>query len=52
LEILARERSRLVALQGRLGHAAIQMTADGYGHLFPRGDGTAELVAAKKAFLI
>ena len=38
-------------VQGRLGHASIQMTADRYGHLFPRGDDTAEMAAAEKAFL-
>ncbi len=38
-------------VQGRLGHASIQMTADRYGHLFPRGDDTAELAAAERAFL-
>jgi integrase len=38
-------------VQGRLGHASIQMTADRYGHLFPRGDDAAELAAAEKAFL-
>jgi hypothetical protein len=27
------------------------MTADVYGHLFPRGDNAAELAAAEKAFL-
>jgi integrase len=27
------------------------MTADTYGHLFPRGDDGAELAAAEKAFL-
>jgi integrase len=27
------------------------MTADRYGHLFPRGDDGAELAAAEKAFL-
>jgi integrase len=37
-------------LQGRLGHASIQMTADRYGHLFPRTDDGAELAAAEKAF--
>ena len=37
--------------QARLGHASIQMTADTYGHLFPRGDDGAELAAAEKAFL-
>jgi hypothetical protein len=35
-----------------LGHASIPMTADYYGHLFPRGDDNAELAAAEKAFLI
>jgi integrase len=37
--------------QARLGHASITMTADTYGHLFPRGDDRAELAAAEKAFL-
>jgi integrase len=35
-------------VQTRLGHASIQMTADTYGHLFPRGDDGAELAAAEK----
>jgi hypothetical protein len=38
-------------VQGRLGHATIAMTADRYGHLFPRGDDGAELAAAERAFL-
>jgi integrase len=38
-------------VQGRLGHASIQMTADRYGHLFPRGDDSAELQAAERAFM-
>jgi integrase len=38
-------------VQGRLGHASIQMTADRYGHLFPRIDDGAEMAAAEKAFL-
>jgi integrase len=38
-------------VQGRLGHASIQMTADRYGHLFPRGDDAAELAAAERAFM-
>jgi integrase len=38
-------------VQGRLGHASIQMTADRYGHLFPRADDAAELAAAEKTFL-
>jgi integrase len=41
----------LKVVQTRLGHASIQMTADRYGHLFPRGDDGAELAAAEKAFL-
>jgi hypothetical protein len=28
------------------------MTADRYGHLFPRADDAAELAAAEKAFLV
>jgi integrase len=35
----------LKLVQARLGHATIQMTADRYGHLFPRGDDGAELAA-------
>jgi hypothetical protein len=31
--------------------AARNLTTDGYGHLFPRGDDAAELAAAEKAFL-
>jgi integrase len=41
----------LKVVQTRLGHASIQMTADTYGHLFPRGDDGAELAAAEQAFL-
>jgi integrase len=41
----------LKVVQARLGHASVQMTADCYGHLFPRGDDGAELAAAEKAFL-
>jgi integrase len=41
----------LKLVQSRLGHASIKMTADRYGHLFPRGDDEAELAAAEKAFL-
>jgi integrase len=41
----------LKVVQARLGHASIQMTADRYGHLFPRGDDGAEMAAAEKAFL-
>jgi hypothetical protein len=38
--------SRLRWYKGRLGHSSIQMTADRYGHLFPRGDDAAELAEA------
>jgi integrase len=38
-------------VQGRLGHATIQMTADRYGHLFQRTDDRAEMLAAEKAFM-
>jgi integrase len=41
----------LKVVQARLGHASIQMTADVYGHLFPRGDDGAELAAAEKSLL-
>jgi integrase len=41
----------LKLVQSRLGHASIQMTADRYGHLFPRGDDGAEMAAAERAFL-
>jgi integrase len=40
----------LKMVQARLGHASIRMTADVYGHLFPRGDDGAELAAAERAF--
>jgi integrase len=36
-------------VQTLLGHSSIVMTLDIYGHLFPRGDDTAELAAASKA---
>jgi integrase len=42
----------LKLVQARLGHASIQLTADRYGHLFPRGDDGAELAVAEKAFLV
>jgi integrase len=41
----------LKVVQARLGHASIGMTADTYGHLFPRGDDGVELAAAERAFL-
>jgi integrase len=36
-------------VQMLLGHSSIVMTLDIYGHLFPRGDDTAELAAASRA---
>ena len=41
----------LKTVQQRLGHSTIVMTADTYGHLFPRGDDSAELAAAEQALL-
>jgi integrase len=41
----------LKLVQARLGHASIQMTADRYGHLFPRNDDGAELAMAERALL-
>jgi integrase len=41
----------LKTVQARLGHASIQMTADIYGHLFPRGDDGAELAMMEKDIL-
>jgi integrase len=38
-------------VQERLGHASIVMTTDTYGHLFPRGDDSAELAAAEQSLL-
>jgi integrase len=38
-------------VQQRLGHSSITMTADVYGHLFPRDDDGSELAAAEKALL-
>jgi integrase len=38
-------------VQQRLGHTTITMTADVYGHLFPRGDESEELAAAERALL-
>jgi integrase len=38
-------------VQARLGHASIQMTADTYGHLFPRGDDGTELAAAERTLM-
>jgi integrase len=41
----------LKVVQARLGHASIQMTADRYGHLFPRTDDGTELAAAERHLL-
>jgi integrase len=41
----------LKVVQSRMGHSTIQLTADCYGHLFPRGDDSAELAAAESLFL-
>jgi integrase len=41
----------LKTVQGRLGHSTLAMTADTYGHLFPRGDDQEELDAAEKSLL-
>ena len=39
----------LKEVQARLGHATLEMTADSYGHLFPRSDHSAEIAAAERA---
>lgn len=41
----------LKAVQERMGHSSVTMTADTYGHLFPRGDDADELAAAERALL-
>jgi integrase len=41
----------LKIVQSRMGHSSIQMTADTYGHLFPRGDDGGELAAAERELL-
>jgi integrase len=41
----------LKVVQARLGHASIQITADRYGHLFPRGDDGTELALAERTLL-
>jgi integrase len=38
-------------VQERLGHSSIMMTMDVYGHLFPRGDDSAELEEAERSLL-
>jgi integrase len=40
----------LKEVQDRMGHSSITMTADRYGHLFPRADDSAELAAAEGKF--
>jgi integrase len=41
----------LKVVQERMGHSSITMTADVYGHLFPRGDDADEMAAAEAALL-
>jgi integrase len=41
----------LKVVQERLGHASVNLTADVYGHLFPRGDDGAELAEAERTLL-
>ncbi|MHC2488158.1 site-specific integrase [Sinorhizobium meliloti] len=41
----------LKVVQERMGHSSITMTADTYGHLFPRGDDADELAAAEASLL-
>jgi integrase len=38
-------------VQERLGHASIMMTLDTYGHLFQRGDDSAEMAEADRTLL-
>jgi integrase len=38
-------------VQERLGHSSITMTMDVYGHLFPRGDDSAELAEAERSLI-
>ena len=38
----------LKVVQARMGHSSITMTADTYGHLFPRNDDGSELAAAER----
>jgi integrase len=38
-------------VQERMGHSSIVMTMDIYGHLFPRGDDSAELAEGERALL-
>lgn len=41
----------LKVVQERMGHSSVMMTADVYGHLFPRGDDAEEMAAAERALL-
>ncbi|MGE3993423.1 tyrosine-type recombinase/integrase [Pseudorhodoplanes sp.] len=41
----------LKAVQVLMGHSSITITADRYGHLFPRGDDAAELADAERKIL-
>jgi integrase len=41
----------LKTAQMLLGHGSINITADVYGHLFPRGDDAAELAEAERGIL-
>ena len=41
----------LKTVQARLGHSTLAMTADTYGHLFPRNDNRDELEAAERSLL-
>ena len=41
----------LKTAQERLGHSSVMITADVYGHLFPRGDDADELAAGVEAVL-
>lgn len=41
----------LKVVQERMGHSSITMTADTYGHLFPKADHADELAAAEKTLL-
>ena len=41
----------LKVVQERMGHSSVTLTADVYGHLFPRGDDADELAAAERSLL-
>jgi len=41
----------LKVVQERMGHSSVTLTADVYGHLFPRGDDAEELAAAERSLL-